>query len=164
MSRLFGGQRRAIGGRADRVCEGRPVHDDAKELRSFLIDMMTCQQVLVNNVSGSQLYCIAITQKVCLRFRFKLREKVREVASRHFKSNVVYEDLVDLVSKRLDQLDTCYAELKDSGSKRNAVGYESKPKLARANGLKLDKSSPAPDRPVCTICELHPMRYISVRI
>ena len=82
-----------------------------------------------------------------------MREKLSEVASRRFKSNVLYEDLVDLVSKRLDQLDTCYAELKDSESKRNAVGYESKPKLARANALKLDKSSPAPNRPVCTICE-----------
>ena len=125
----------AIGGRADRVCEGRLVHDDVKDLRSFLIDMMTCQQVLINNVSGSQLYSIAITQKICLRFSFKLREKVREAASRRCNSNVLYEDLVDLVSKRLDQLDTCYAELKDSGSKRNAVGYESKPKLALANVL-----------------------------
>ena len=44
LSCLFGGQRRAIGGHVDRVCEGWPVHDDVKELCSFLIDMMTCQQ------------------------------------------------------------------------------------------------------------------------
>ena len=48
-------------GLVDRVCEGRPVHDDAKELHSFLIDMMTCQYVLANNGSGSQLDFIAIT-------------------------------------------------------------------------------------------------------
>ena len=127
------------------------------------MDMMTCQQVLVNIGSGSQLDSIAITQKVCRRLPFKLREKVREVACRRCKSNVLYQNLVDLVSKRLDQLDTCYAETKDSGSKRNAVGYESKPKLARANVLKSDRSSPAPDRPVCTLCEPQSMRCVSVR-
>ena len=108
---------------------------------------------MVNNGSGSQLDSIAITQKVCRRLPFKLREKVRKVASRLCKGNVLFQDLVDLVSKRLDQLDTCYAERKDSGSKRNAVGYESKPKLARADVFKSEKSSPAPDRPVCSVCE-----------
>ena len=82
-------KRRAIGGHVDRVCEGRPVHDDVKELRLFLIDMMTCQQVLVNNGSGSQLDSIAITQKVCRRLAFKLREKIRESASRRCKGNVL---------------------------------------------------------------------------
>ena len=88
LSRLFSSHRKAIGGHVDRVCEGRPVHDDVKEWRSFLIDMMACQQVLVNNASASLLDSIAITQKVCPRLPFKLREKVREVASRRCKGNV----------------------------------------------------------------------------
>ena len=76
-----------------------------------------------------------LCQKGCRRLPFKLREKVCEVASRRCKGSILRQDLVDLVSKRLDQLDTCYAELKPSRSKRNAVGYESKPKLPRANVL-----------------------------
>ena len=50
LARLFGSQRSAIDGHIECVCEGRVVNDDVKDLRSLLIDMMTCQQVLVNNM------------------------------------------------------------------------------------------------------------------
>ena len=90
LPRLFDGQRKVIGGLVDRVCEGRPVHGDVKELHSFLIDMMTCQYVLANNGSGSQLDFIAITQEVCRRLPFKLCEKVGEVAFRRCEGNVLY--------------------------------------------------------------------------
>ena len=119
LARLFGSQRSANDGHIECVCESRVVNDDVKDLRSLLIDKMTCQQVLVNNVYGVQLDSIDTTQKVCRRLPFKLREKVREIASKRSLGRVLYQDLIDIVNKRLDQLDTCYAESnKDSVSNR----------------------------------------------
>jgi len=72
--------------------------------------------------------------------------------------HVFYQDLVDLVSKQLDQLDTCYAEPnKDSGIRRGYVGWDNKSKFARVNvGTytgKTDKAGRTPDKSVCVMCE-----------
>ena len=149
LARLFGSQRSAIDGHIKRVCEGRVV-DDVKDLRSLLIDMMTCQQVLVNNGYGVQLDSIDTTQKVCRRLPFKLREKVREIASNRSLGRVLYQDLIDIVNKRLDQLDTCYAESnKGTVSKRAGgnvhVSSQNKTRCARANVYKSDAT-------ICVVC------------
>ena len=151
----YGDVRKAVRGHLAKVCSGEQVRDEISSLRSLVIDMRRCQQVLGNGGCAADLNTHHTTERIYDRLPYRLMEKVRALAEKRDHDYIPFGEILAIVRTRANQLDLgigCHRNDKHSSGEKHWRANSDK---ISANAAHVDGLSPKKDYTshACAVCQ-----------